>query len=165
MRKIFIIIPLALLALLLLPTLAYTHTPSESHASVVTLPTPTVPTNTDDSPRTEAHSLPTCTTEDGAGMALCWWDAREQGNGQGTSVVSGDCAPSIMGDQATSDLCVNLHSRDSETVTNTDGSSHTVPNGPDLIAECLDIDSLMSNADKASEGWSIRECIKAQMNG
>lgn len=165
MRKIFIILPLAILALLTLPTLAYTHNPSERHATVIVLPTPTETMGADGSPVTDAHSLPTCTTEDGAGQALCWWDAQRQGNGQGNSVVSGDCAPSIMGDQATSSLCVNLHSRDSETVDNGDGSSHTVPNGPDLIAECLDIDSLMSNADKVSEGWSIRECIKAQMNG
>lgn len=149
-----ILIPAALLALLMLPVLSYTHTPSESHATVVTLPTPTVPTNTDGTPRTEAHSLPTCTTEDGAGMALCYWDAQRQGNGQGTSVVSGDCAPSIMGNQATSSLCVNLHSRDSVTVDNGDGSSNTVPNGPDLIAECT----------SEFDGSELQECIREWLN-
>lgn len=153
-----LLIPAALLALLALPALAYTHNPSESHATAIVLPTPTATMDAPISPVTEALSLPTCAEEDGAGMALCYWDAQKQGNGMGTSVVSGDCAPDIMGAEASA-LCVNLHSRASVTVQNADGSSNTIPNGADLVGECLyDWDG--EDSTKAE----LSDCIKAQMN-
>ena len=97
-------------------------------------------------------TLPMCDTEDGAGMALCWWDAQRQGNGQGTSVVSGDCAPSIM-DEVTSQWCVLLHERPSLVMHNEDGSSNTIPNGADLIAECA----------QEFDGIELQECIRGWM--
>lgn len=93
------------------------------------------------------HTMPACTTEDGAGMALCTWDAQKQGNGQGESVISGDCASSIMGDA--SEVCVALHARASMTIPNSDGSSNTIPNGADLIAECA----------MEFKGTQLQECI------
>lgn len=125
------------LSLLVLGVVALASTP-ESNATAIALPTPTV-----------TSTLPACVTEDGAGQALCWWDAAKQGNGQGTSVVSGDCAPSIMG-QDTSALCVNLYSRQSETITNADGGSNTIPNGADLVGECT----------MEFDGIELQECIK-----
>ena len=92
-------------------------------------------------------SYPPCVTEDGAGQALCWWDAQTQGNGMGTSVVSGDCAPSVVGED-TVNMCVVLHGMDSYTY-EYQGATVTVPNGADLIGECL--------IDKAD--MTIQECI------
>lgn len=140
MRKTWIILPLALMALILAPILAYTHSPAESAPTAIILPTAT-------------PTYPACITEDGAGQALCWWDAQRQGNGEGTSVLSGDCAPSVMGEA--SHVCVNLHARDSITITNEDGSMNTIPNGADLVAECT---------DEFDKGMERQECIKAWHN-
>jgi hypothetical protein len=130
-----------ILALVISLTVALYLSPSQtSTAPAILLPTPTA-------------TLPVCVTEDGAGMALCTWDAQTQGNGQGTSVVSGDCAPSVMGEASA--LCVNLHSRASVTVPNEDGSSNTIPNGADLVGECT---------DEFDKGMERQECIKAQFD-
>jgi hypothetical protein len=98
--------------------------PAERHASAPVAVTPT---------------LPSCPTNDetGAGMALCYWNAQAMGNGRGTSVVSGDCAPMIMGDEA-SKACVILHG---------------TPGGPDLVGECI------SNENAKA----IAECIREVM--
>lgn len=55
---------------------------------------PVLPTRAS-APPDVTPQLAACATEDGAGMALCWWDAHTRGNGRGTSVVSGDCAEDI----------------------------------------------------------------------
>lgn len=151
MRKL-IILPLAFLALLMLPVLAYTHNPSESHATAIILPTPSA-----------TPTLPDCVTEDGAGMALCTWDAQRMGNGIGESVISGDCAPDYVGGQAVSDLCVNLFNRDSITLHNEDGSSNTIPNGADLVAECTEEWNMMDEEQAKAEGFTLEECFKAWM--
>lgn len=78
--------------------------------------------------------LPACVVEDGNGMALCWWDAQRQGNGHGTSVVSGDCAPDVM--RGAWALCVRLY---------------TVPDGAALDHECA--------AVKKSGSWTVAQCM------
>ena len=117
---------------------------------VTNAPAPTATTN--------PAGYPACVTEDGAGQALCWWDAQRQGNTYGDSVVSGDCA--YEGD-ATKSLCVDLHSHPSYTVDNEDGSSHTVPNGSDLVAECQE--ELQNNNDNWTEE-ELQECFTAQFD-
>lgn len=116
---------LVALPLLLMVVVLAVFLPSERHADTVVLPTPSA-----------TPTLPACVTEDGAGQALCWWDAQAQGNGMGTSVVSGDCAPSVMGEA--SDACVNLHARESREEVHADGSINSIPNGADLIGECAE---------------------------
>lgn len=121
----------------------------ERHAPALSTSAPS-PTNT----------LPACAVEDGSGQALCMWDAQEQGNGRGTSVVSGDCAPSVMGEDSA--LCVQVHARDSVVVGNGDGSSHIIPNGADIVGECATIAQqreAMHILD--SDGWTMRECLSA----
>lgn len=113
-------------------------------------------------PAPVAPSLPACITEDGAGMALCTWDAASQGNGKGRSVISGDCAPDIMG-EAASAACVALHKAPSHTVTDVNGFESSWPTGADLVAECMDEDRAMTNEEKAENGFTILECFKAQM--
>lgn len=90
-------------------------------------------------------SLPACLQEDGAGMALCTWDARRQGNGPeriaqgrwpGRAVISGDCArDAITADDAVS-LCVRLHAQTAYDVVY-QGTTVHVPAGPDLIDGCV----------------------------
>lgn len=146
MRKTWIILPLALLAFILTPILAYTHAPAESHATVVLLPTPSA-----------TPTYPACVTEDGAGQAVCWWDAQRQGNGLGESVLSGDCA---YEDERTRTLCINLHAQDSEIITNEDGSMNTIPNGVDLVGECQD------EFQTGQDEWlyeELQECFIASM--
>lgn len=98
-----------------------------------------------------------CATEDGAGQALCMW--------QGT--VSGDCAPSVMGDSYTSGVCVQVHSMGEVQWTNPDGSTGTTY-GPDMVGECVSImqDGRMDKDAQTildNEGWTILECLRAQM--
>jgi hypothetical protein len=145
MRKLFIILPLALLALVMLPVLAYTHSPAESHATIIILPTPSA-----------TPTLPACLTEDGAGQARCYWDAQGQGNGEGTSMVSGDCALAPEASDLTS-LCLNLHARDSKTITNEDGSLNTIPNGADLVQECND-------ESRNAPGIELENCYREWLN-
>ncbi len=52
-------------------------------------------------------NLPVCTDETGAGFALCVWDAGVQGNGEGTTIVSGDCAPDYVG-KDNMQLCISV---------------------------------------------------------
>ncbi len=54
-------------------------------------------------------NLPECVTEAGEGQALCVWEAGNQGNGEGRTIISGDCAPSYVGDDATMRMCMNLY--------------------------------------------------------
>lgn len=136
MRRVF----LSLLSLMVLfaITLAALSVPSsgpERHADAPAVTTPT---------------LPACVTEDGAGQALCTWDAQRQGNGQGTSVVSGDCA---YDDAMLRGICASLHMRDSEIITYSDGSMNTIPNGVDLVGEC----------QAEFKGDELRECFIAWM--
>lgn len=124
-------------------------TPAESNAPAVFIPAPSA-----------TPTYPACLTEDGAGQALCYWDAQSQGNGQGTSVLSGDCAPDIMGEAASAE-CVMTHAQPSVTETY-QGAVTEWPNGADLVAECIDENRGMTNAEKAENGFSLIECFKAQ---
>jgi hypothetical protein len=146
MRRMLI----ALLSCLTMATLvlvSYSLTrPAESHATAPVLSTPT-----------SANPYPACITEDGAGQALCMWDAQHSGNGMGISVVSGDCA---YEDGYMVNVCVTLHSQDSYEVMNEDGSSNTVPNGADLVAECQD--ELQANKSEWNDS-ELLECFKAWM--
>lgn len=54
-------------------------------------------------------NLPLCATEAGEGQALCVWEAGTQGNGEGTTIISGDCAPTYVGDDATMRMCMSLY--------------------------------------------------------
>lgn len=81
-----------------------------------------------------ADGLPACVTEDGAGMALCYWDADSRGNHLGTSVVSGDCAPDVMGGRSA--LCVRLYN---------------VPDAETLNRAC--------KAVKQQGGWTAGQCV------
>lgn len=133
-------------------------TPSQSHTEPVFTPAPSA-----------TPSLPSCLTEDGAGMALCTWDAQTQGNGQGASVISGDCAPAVMdGDteaqrDAASVACRKLHVQPSTETTYADGTVATWPNGADLVAECADENRGMTNEEKAENGFTLIGCFMAQM--
>lgn len=107
--------------------------------TTVALSVPAAPTRVTNAP---THVAPTptmaaCATEDGAGQALCYWNAQEQGNGYGESVVSGDCAPDVMGNEASA-LCVRLYAQGSSEVVNADGSINSIPNGADLARECIE---------------------------
>lgn len=151
MRRILQTIGSCIIVATLMFTVVTLSKGADSHANGTTYATPT-----------PASTLPSCVTEDGAGMALCWWDAQTQGNGKGTSVVSGDCAD--MGEDTS--LCVNVYARDSNEVDNKDGSYHTVPNGADIVGECMSImqKGRMDKEAKAilnSEGWTIRECLSS----
>ena len=145
---------IALPVLIVLAILAYAWlAPAQNDAKAVTVPTPTVST----------PSLPPCLTEDGAGQALCYWDAATQGNGRGTSVVSGDCAPSVVGSEA-SPLCVRVHAMPSDERTNADGSTDTIPNGADLVGECIEIDKEMTAQEKIEDGFSLYHCFNAYID-
>ena len=106
-------------------------------------------------------AYPACIAEDGAGQALCYWDAHTMGNGQGTSVVSGDCAPSLMG-PITSAVCVKLHAMPSSTATY-QGAITEWPAGPDLVAECMDENQGMTQKEREENGFSLLSCFNAQM--
>jgi hypothetical protein len=60
-------------------------------------------------------TLPACVTEDGAGQALCLWDAQHMGNGVGTSVISGDCALVTQANRMQA-LCVQMHTTQKGTI-------------------------------------------------
>ena len=116
-------------------------------------------------PSATTPSYPPCVTEDGAGQALCMWDAHTMGNGEGSSVLSGDCAPAYVGGYDVSAVCVALYAQPSSEH-EYQGATITVPNGADLVGECLSIEtSGRLNADVRnelnSEGWSLLECFKA----
>lgn len=122
-------------------------TPAQTDAKPLILPTPTATT----------PSLPACLTENGEGQALCYWDAQ----------LSGDCAPDYVGGDEASTECITTHKQPSITRKNADGSTVTIPNGADLIAECLDIEREAKH-DKGmreqlnKDGWNLTECFKAQ---
>lgn len=144
---------LPLLIILAIYALAATHPAKapESHVQASTSASPASP-----------MGMPACTTEDGSGQALCYWDAKAQGNGMGESVVSGDCA-SVQGTTYMDD-CIALHKRERIEVTNADGSTNTVPNGADLVGECIEIDKEMNHTDRIESGFNLGECFKAQLN-
>lgn len=135
--------------LIALAVLALAFSPAESHTEPIILPTPSA-----------TPTYPACTVEDGSGQALCTWDAHTMGNGQGTSVVSGDCAPAIMGKDASAE-CVLTHKQPSATETY-QGAVTEWPSGPDLVAECMDEDKGMTIQEKKENGFSLIECFKAQ---
>lgn|SRR6187551_1013670 len=102
--------------------------------------------------------VPECAAEDGAGQALCMW--------QGT--VSGDCAPSVVGDAYVSSVCVRVHSLGMVHTTNPDGGSST-SYGPDMVSECIDIQQQgIMDSDTLTilegEGWTILQCFRAQLS-
>lgn len=134
---------LALPLMLMIWVLLTVGTPTSHRVTNAPKPVPSAPV------------YPACVTEDGAGQALCMWDAQTQGNGQGTSVVSGDCAPSVV-DVDSVALCVMLHSKPSMEIMGQDGSINTVPNGADLVAECT---------DEFDAGIAQNECMNAWLNG
>ncbi len=88
-------------------------------------------------------SLPVCVTEDGTGQALCTWDAKAQGNGKGTSMISGDCALDITGDENTQSVCLNTY-------------AHVV-DGSNAVQECND----MRREAMGKNGWTLKECYQA----
>jgi hypothetical protein len=102
-------------------------------------------------------TLPACGAEDGAGQALCTWQG----------VVSGDCAPSVVGSEYTSRVCVQVHTLGTITQTNPDGAT-TNAYGPDMVSECIDI-MQSGNLDNEmltileGEGWTILKCFRAQL--
>lgn len=99
------------------------------------------------------RTLPACRTEDGAGQALCWWDAKHRGNHKGRSVISGDCAPSVMGKAYVVRLCVKLHAQPATDTVYQGAKVHT-PAGPALIDECVH--------DSRTPGFAgMAECLKA----
>lgn len=112
-----------ILAVLTIVAVTVSGTPV-SNAPAIVLPTPT-------------NTLPACITEDGAGMARCYWDAQAQGNGMGTSMVSGDCALAPEASDLTA-MCIALYGQPGYEVANEDGSYNSVPNGADLVRECND---------------------------
>lgn len=128
------------------------------------------PTDTNQAMTLVSHpvqdSLPTCETEDGAGMALCWWDAQTMGNGMGTSVVSGDCAPDYVGGMDISALCVKLHHQSAQTYVYDDGV-RTIT-GADEVASCIEIheeaigDERLADELKA-QGWDLAHCFEAMI--
>lgn len=58
-------------------------------------------------------NLPLCGTEDGSGMALCVWQGEVQGNGEGSTIISGDCAPTYVGSDSLMRMCVRLYESNS----------------------------------------------------
>lgn len=139
MRRVLMATLSALILAVLTITAVLLSSTTESAPTTVVLPTPSA-----------TPALPVCVTEDGAGQALCIWDGKVQGNGMGERIISGDCAPSVMGNA--SEVCINLHSRPTITTMNEDGSMTVVVGGPDLIAEC-----------QAEFGTvlELQECVKA----
>lgn len=126
---------------------------------VLSLATHAAPTRTypvTNAPVSVAPSYPACITEDGAGMALCTWDAQAQGNGYGEDAIGGDCA---YEDSTTREMCITLHARDSYTIEGQNGASNTVPNGVDLVAECQE-------EWQINREWidsELQECFSASM--
>src|SRR3954465_3734714 len=97
--------------------------------------------------RTEDGSgLPACESEDGTGQSLCYWDAASEGNGEGTSLISGDCAPSIVGGWDVASKCVILYGR---------------PDGQDAAMECMGVYNENEDSALKEMGWSFTECYKA----
>lgn len=157
---------LMLFALMLSPLVStIVEQPAESRATSLSPATPTSPTIDGSTGRSEPVStLPACIEEDGAGMALCYWDAEHMGNGMGMSVISGDCAPDYVGGQDVSDLCVRLYAMASREVDNGDGSSHTIPNGADRAQECVETNNVMEDEVKESEEFILKNCFEAMIS-
>lgn len=139
--------PLMPLALAMLLGAAILLMPAQSHSPTVEPSAPIA---------SAPVALPECVTEDGAGMALCVFIDRKY-DGQGDimrgNVISGDCAPDIVGGSEASALCVQLHAMPASTYTYQDAEI-TIPTGPDRVSECTDDREL---------GMPVIECIKAQM--
>lgn len=93
------------------------------------------------------HTMPACETEDGAGMALCYWDAQGNGNGKGNSIISGDCAAEWIGGMAAQNECVMLYTMGQDAI--------------DFVGECIEINNTISNSDRIKLGWSPYECFKS----
>lgn len=130
--------PLMPVALAMLLGAAILLMPAQSH-------TPTVEPN---APIASAPvDLPKCVGEDGAGMALCMYQ------GSYKPIVSGDCAPDIVGGNEASALCVQLHSMPASTYTYQDAEI-TIPTGADRVSECTDA--------RESE-VSMIDCFRGQM--
>jgi hypothetical protein len=95
---------------------------------------------------TPTYSLPLCENEDGSGQPLCVWDATYQGDGEGNTIIAGDCSVDTVGDKATSDMCLKAY------------ASH---NGAERVDECLTIEWEISTGEaKRENGWTLAECFK-----
>jgi len=121
-----------LLTLLVAGTVATACSTPESAVQTMVSVTPTA-----------TPSLPVCVVEDGAGQALCMWDAHRAGNGMGTDVVSGDCALTLTHDDMTQGMCLNVH--------------HDGVDGPDAVRECNDI------YEQAKGKVNLLECYRAML--
>ncbi|KAI4218791.1 MAG: hypothetical protein L6R40_008751, partial [Gallowayella cf. fulva] len=88
---------------------------------------------------TSPMTYPACASEDGAGMVLCTWQADSMGNGEGTSITSGDCATYVG---YTQELCINTHAMGQ--------------GGADTVQNCNDI----LNSNSYENNWTIDECFK-----
>lgn len=135
---------------------------AQSNAEPIALPTPSATTPVVDTAPHGGYSLPPCITEDGAGQALCMWDAQTMGNGMGTSVISGDCAPDYVGGEDVSALCVRLYAVPSSEH-EYQGATITVPNGAELAQECAQEWNMMDDETAKAEGFTLEECFKAQL--
>lgn len=130
--------PLMPLALAMLLGAAILLMPAQSHSPTVEPSAPIA---------SAPVALPECVGEDGAGMALCMYQ------GSYGPIVSGDCAPDIVGGSEASALCVQLHAMPASTYTYQDAEI-TIPTGPDRVSECTD--------DRESE-VSMIDCFRGQM--
>lgn len=115
-------------------------------------------------------SLPVCTYEDGSGQALCYWDAQAQGNGQGTDVVSGECAIGSTGidNEDISALCARVWDIAAYTNEVSDDGATDTWNGPDMVRECTSIEfEAMQDADIREslndDEWNMTECLKGML--
>lgn len=127
----------AVLALILIPA-------PESHAAARSVPAP----STD-------MALPTCTHEDGSGQMLCTWPDDNS--------TQGDCSIPTVGTWLTSKLCVELYLKPATYERYNDGTIVTGPNGKALVEKCLTINFELSDSDKREMGWTILECIHANL--
>lgn len=136
MMRISRMLPLSIAALL---TLALAVPAMAPHSDVqgTASPSPT-------------FTLPTCLDETGSGMALCTWDAQTQGNGMGTSMISGDCAIDITITHDVMAKCIELHN---------------TQNGIDSVSECNDIENrIVEGIDSREPGFTLLDCYRV-MNG
>jgi len=138
MRRILALLTVpAILALLALAVFL----PAESPATAPVFTAPSA-----------APTYPACVEEDGYGMALCMWDG----------VLSGDCAPAYVGGYEVSALCVNIHAMPSSEH-EYQGATITVPNGADLVGECVQEWNTIDPEVAKAEGFTLENCFKAQI--
>ncbi len=95
---------------------------------------------------TPTYSLPLCENEDGSGQALCVWDAAYSGDGEGNTIIAGDCSTDTVGSEAISKVCLKAY------------AAH---NGAERVDECLTIEWEISTGEATRQnGWTLMECFK-----